>query len=228
VYEGWRHTCSAAATKLFDFEFHFFSLWCSPPPEHTVVLAIVFYCLGHSKMSMVMTMMWKIHQFLSSAKKENWFLVSASRCTLLYCGLKNSRTPEHCCGAPVCRQRCGIGARERAAWAGFAPGAAEVAARPGGRRGLGRSLSVSRDRPPAAARRLEKTRRTNPRREVSFTFAFASSSFWVAVCICSVICYLFNNTLHSLHTYEHLITRTIVKRKAWIWGVARWQEDSGY
>ena len=30
---GWRHTCSAAATKLFDFEWHFLFLVIISPPE---------------------------------------------------------------------------------------------------------------------------------------------------------------------------------------------------
>ena len=44
---GRRHTCSAAATKLFDFnDISFPSQYLT---SRTVVLAIVFYCLGHSK-----------------------------------------------------------------------------------------------------------------------------------------------------------------------------------
>ena len=44
---GWRYTCSAAATKLFDFnDISFPSHYL---PSRTVVLAIAFYCLGHSK-----------------------------------------------------------------------------------------------------------------------------------------------------------------------------------
>ena len=37
---GWRHTCSAAATKLFDFELHFF--FSHYLTSRTVDLAIVF------------------------------------------------------------------------------------------------------------------------------------------------------------------------------------------
>jgi len=44
---GWRHTCSAAATKLFPFPSH-----CLP--SRTVVLAIVFTVWGTFKMSMMM------------------------------------------------------------------------------------------------------------------------------------------------------------------------------
>ena len=45
---GWRHICSAAATKLFDFQLHSPFLVIISHPR-TVVLAIVFYCLGHFK-----------------------------------------------------------------------------------------------------------------------------------------------------------------------------------
>ena len=44
---GWRHTCSAAATKLFDFELHFFFLVIISPPEQEgrQFLFNSFHCL---------------------------------------------------------------------------------------------------------------------------------------------------------------------------------------
>jgi len=45
---GWRHACSAAVTKLFDFQLHSPFLVIISHPR-TVVLAIVFCCLGHFK-----------------------------------------------------------------------------------------------------------------------------------------------------------------------------------
>ena len=56
---GWRHTCSVAATKLFDSELHFFFLVIISPQNSGPCNS--FHCLATLKMSMMMMMMMIQH-----------------------------------------------------------------------------------------------------------------------------------------------------------------------